>query len=46
LKVDYLLEGSVRKADNRVRINAQLIDTSNNEKAKEFFKKALEFHVT
>jgi adenylate cyclase len=29
LNVDYLLEGSVQKADNRVRINAQLIDTSN-----------------
>jgi TolB-like protein len=27
LKVDHVLEGSVRKADNRVRITAQLIDT-------------------
>lgn len=26
LKVDHILEGSVRKADNRVRITAQLID--------------------
>ena len=26
LKVDHVLEGSVRKADNRVRITAQLID--------------------
>ena len=29
LKVDHILEGSVRKAGNRVRITAQLIDTSN-----------------
>jgi tetratricopeptide (TPR) repeat protein len=29
LGVRYLLEGSVRKADNRVRITAQLIDTAN-----------------
>jgi len=29
LNVDYLLEGSVQKASNRVRINAQLIDTAN-----------------
>jgi TolB-like protein len=29
LKVNHILEGSVRKADNRVRITAQLIDTSN-----------------
>jgi len=28
LGVRYVLEGSVRKADNRVRINAQLIDTT------------------
>ena len=28
LKVDHVLEGSVRKADNRVRITAQLIDAS------------------
>jgi adenylate cyclase len=28
LGVRYLLEGSVRKADNRVRINAQLIDAA------------------
>lgn len=26
LGVDYVLEGSVRRADNRVRVNAQLID--------------------
>ena len=29
LGVKYVLEGSVRKANDRVRINAQLIDTSN-----------------
>jgi len=29
LKVNHILEGSVRKAGNRVRITAQLIDTSN-----------------
>lgn len=29
LKVGHILEGSVRKAGNRVRITAQLIDTSN-----------------
>ena len=29
LKVRYLLEGSVRKAEDQVRINAQLIDASN-----------------
>ena len=29
LQVRYLLEGSVRKAGNRVRINVQLIDSSN-----------------
>jgi len=28
LKVDHILEGSVRKADNRVRITAQLIDAT------------------
>ena len=28
LKVDHVLEGSVRKADNRVRITAQLIDAT------------------
>lgn len=28
LGVRYVLEGSVRKAENRVRINAQLIDTT------------------
>jgi len=28
LKVDHVLEGSVRKADNRVRITAQLIDAN------------------
>ncbi len=28
LKVNHVLEGSVRKADNRVRITAQLIDTN------------------
>ncbi len=28
LKVDHVLEGSVRKADNRIRITAQLIDAS------------------
>jgi TolB-like protein len=28
LKVNHILEGSVRKADNRVRITAQLIDTT------------------
>ena len=28
LKVDHVLEGSVRKAENRVRITAQLIDTA------------------
>jgi TolB-like protein len=28
LKVDHILEGSVRKADNRVRITAQLIDVT------------------
>jgi TolB-like protein len=26
--VHYVLEGSVRKADNRVRINAQLVDAT------------------
>lgn len=30
LKVDFILEGSVRKAGNRVRITAQLIDGTNN----------------
>jgi len=29
LQVSYLLEGSVRKSENQVRINVQLIDTSN-----------------
>jgi serine/threonine protein kinase/Tfp pilus assembly protein PilF len=29
LQARYLLEGSVRKADNQVRINVQLIDSSN-----------------
>ena len=29
LGVQYMLEGSVRKSGNRVRITAQLIDTSN-----------------
>lgn len=29
LKVDHILEGSVRKSGNRVRITAQLIDTGN-----------------
>jgi serine/threonine protein kinase/Tfp pilus assembly protein PilF len=29
LQVRYVLEGSVRKAENQVRINVQLIDTSN-----------------
>jgi eukaryotic-like serine/threonine-protein kinase len=29
LQVRYLLEGSVRKSENQVRINVQLIDTSN-----------------
>lgn len=29
LGVQYVLEGSVRKADNRIRINAQLIDAEN-----------------
>ena len=29
LKVDHILEGSVRKAGNRVRITAQLIDATN-----------------
>jgi adenylate cyclase len=29
LNVGYVLEGSIQKADDRVRINAQLIDTSN-----------------
>jgi TolB-like protein/DNA-binding SARP family transcriptional activator/Tfp pilus assembly protein PilF len=29
LKVDYLVEGSIRKAGNRVRITAQLIDAKN-----------------
>ena len=29
LGVRYLLEGSVRKAENRVRINAQLVDAVN-----------------
>ncbi|MFZ0285710.1 MAG: protein kinase [Terriglobales bacterium] len=29
LQVRYVLEGSVRKSDNQVRINVQLIDTSN-----------------
>ena len=29
LGVEYLLEGSVRKSGNRVRVTAQLIDTSN-----------------
>jgi adenylate cyclase len=28
LKVDHVLEGSIRKADNRVRITAQLIDAA------------------
>ena len=28
LGVRYVLEGSVRKADNQVRINAQLIDAT------------------
>ncbi|MFT7564949.1 MAG: adenylate cyclase [Bacteroidia bacterium] len=28
LKVDHILEGSIRKADNRVRITAQLIDAA------------------
>jgi TolB-like protein len=32
LGVMYLLEGSVRSAGNRLRINAQLIDTPNNER--------------
>jgi TolB-like protein/Tfp pilus assembly protein PilF len=31
LKVDYLLEGSVRKADGRVRVTAQLIDGATDE---------------
>jgi len=30
LGVDYYIEGTVRKADNRVRINVQLIETENN----------------
>jgi TolB-like protein len=29
-KADYLLEGSVRKQNDRLRISAQLIDTANN----------------
>ena len=29
LSVQYMLEGSVRKAGNQLRINAQLVDTSN-----------------
>ncbi len=31
LKVTHILEGSVRKSGNRVRINAQLIDGANND---------------
>jgi adenylate cyclase len=31
LKVDYVLEGSVRKADGRVRITAQLVNGSSND---------------
>jgi adenylate cyclase len=30
LKADYILEGSVRKQSDRLRISAQLIDTANN----------------